>query len=50
MKLFKNIKDGKIYILVELKPDKFVALPIEVGNIPITDCIMNDFVPVSNKQ
>jgi hypothetical protein len=50
MKLFKNIKDGKIYMLVELKPGKYVALPIEVGSPPINDCIMNDFVPVSNKK
>jgi hypothetical protein len=47
MKLFKNIKDGKLYILVESKPGNHIALPIEVGNKPINDCIVKDFVPVS---
>jgi hypothetical protein len=48
MKIFKNIKDGKLYILNELKTNVYVAIPLEKGGLPINDCKMSEFVPVSD--
>ncbi len=45
MKIFKNIKDGELYILVELKPGIYTAIPINSGDKPISNCNMIDFVP-----
>lgn len=48
MKIFKHIKNGKLYILNELKPSVYVAIPLEKGGLPINDCKISEFVPVSD--
>jgi len=45
-KVFKNIKNGKLYILVELNPKVYTALPLNSDGGVISNCDMIDFVPV----
>ena len=43
----KNIKDGRLYILVELN-NSITAVPLNSEYKPISDCDINDFIPVSD--
>jgi hypothetical protein len=49
-KIFKNIKDGRLYILVELKPKVYTALPLNSDGGVISNCDMIDFVPVADSS
>jgi hypothetical protein len=48
MKIFKYIKDGKLYILYNLVRDKighYTALPYRHNGRPIDNCNMSEFMP-----
>ena len=47
-KVFKNIKNGRLYILVELKPKIYTAVPLNSDGAAISNCDMIDFVPVTD--
>jgi len=50
MKKFKNIENGKIYTLVEVKTNVYIAMPIEKDGNAINNCDVTKFVPVSNSS
>lgn len=50
MKKFKNIENGKIYTLVEVKKNVYIAMPIEKDGNVINNCDVTKFVPVSNSS
>lgn len=44
IKIFKNIKNGKLYTIIEV--DKILtAIPLDSNEESIKNCSMNDFVP-----
>ena len=49
-RIFKNIKNGKLYILVELKPRIYTAVPLNSDGSAISNCNMIDFVPVADSS
>lgn len=49
-KVFKNIKNGRLYILVELKPKIYTAVPLNSDGSAISNCDMIDFVPVADSS
>jgi len=49
MNLYKNIKDGLIYILYNTG-SSYTALPYKHGGRPIMNCNMKEFIPVIGKM
>jgi hypothetical protein len=49
-KIFKNIKDGRLYMIVELQPRIYTAVPLDNEQKPIINCDMIDFVPVADSS
>lgn len=52
MNFYKNIKNGKIYVIFEIEKDNKcikIAQPIDKGELPIFDCKESDFIIHINK-
>lgn len=47
MKIFKYIKDGRLYMLVKLK-GAYTAIPVNHDGAPISHCDVREFVPVAD--
>ncbi len=46
MTIFKNIKDGKLYILYKGSNKTYLALPFEHKGHSISNCDVKEFIPV----
>jgi hypothetical protein len=49
MKIFKNIKDRKLYT-INLLNGVYVAIPLDKDGVVISNCSINEFVPVSSSK
>ncbi len=49
MKIFKNIKNSRLYLLVNLN-GSFNAIPFNHDGKPICNCNIKEFVPASDSS
>jgi len=49
MKVFKYIKDSKLYIIYNMV-NYYVALPYRHNGSPINNCNINEFIPFVQKE